>query len=83
MMPTEHPYDENCHCPDCVDARIDEQHDGAIGRSLESEKLAERRRKERRDRIRKRRASRESGLARESDPSAPSVDDLNAMFDWE
>lgn len=75
-----HDYDENCQCSDCIDARIDSEHDGALEQAKNASKLEERRRKERIDRIRERRKSRDDGMAREADPTAPSVEDLGAMF---
>ena len=76
-----HEYSDDCQCADCIDTRIDDEHSGNIERSNEDSRLAERRSKERSDRVRERRDSIHNEIKHEIDPTAPSVADLNKMFD--
>lgn len=76
-------HDDTCQCFACIDARIDEHHDGAIEKLERAAEIEEQRRKERVDRIRARRESHEKGMNREYDPSAPSINDLRSMFDFD
>lgn len=73
-------HDDVCECAACIDARIDEVHDGVMDKLEKACELEDRKRLERQERVRQRRESRVEGMAREVDGNAPSVADLGSMF---